>query len=327
MAERAGHVAVRALTRSQAARLALAAQGMGRKHPVRVDRAALSRTVQRLALFQVDSVNVFARAHEMPLFSRCGGYDVTLLNRAVEGRWPVLHETWAHVASLVDITLEPALRSRQASAGQEAWGSMVRIQRERPDLVEEVVGRLADGPATARQISAGERGDHPESWGWNWSQAKTALEWAWRCGRVCVAGRTASFEKIYALPDRVLPAAIRESPTLSGEEAHRELADRAGRALGVFTADDLADYFRTRRAPTGAALEQLAAEGLVVPVAVEGRGGWWMRADATVPRRIDAATLVSPFDPLIFHRPRALRLFGLDYRIEIYLPEHKRVYG
>lgn len=320
-------VAARALTRRQAARLALAAQGLGRKRPARVERAALVRTVQRLALFQVDSVNVFARAHEMPLFSRCGGYDVTLLNRAVEGRRPMLHETWAHVASLVDLTLEPALRSRQARAGQEAWGSMVRIQRERPDLVEEVVGRLSDGPATARQISAGERGDHPESWGWNWSQAKTALEWAWRCGRVSVAGRTASFEKIYALPEQVLPAAIRELPTLSKEEAHRELADRASRALGVFTVDDLADYFRTRRPATAAALEQLVAEGLVVPASVEGRGGWWMRAGAVVPRRIDAATVVSPFDPLIFYRPRAQRLFDLDYRIEIYVPEHKRVYG
>lgn len=232
-----------------------------------MDRAALSRTVRHLALFQVDSVNVFARAHEMPLFTRCGSYDPALLVDASTGRRPLLHETWAHVASLVDITLEPALRHRQASAVQEAWGEMLRISQERPDLVDEVVAQLARRPATARQVSAGERGMHPESWGWNWSQTKTALEWAWRSGRVAVAGRTASFEKVYALPERVLP-------------------------------------------PT-----------------VDGQAGWWMRAGATVPRRIGAATLVSPFDPLIFHRPRALRLFDLDYRIEIYVPEHKRIFG
>ncbi|MDN6658022.1 MAG: winged helix DNA-binding domain-containing protein, partial [Acidipropionibacterium jensenii] len=304
-----------------------AAQGLGRTPPARVDRAALSRTVRHLALFQVDSVNVFARAHEMPLFTRCGSYDPALLVDASTGRRPLLHETWAHVASLVDITLEPALRHRQASAVQEAWGEMLRISQERPDLVDEVVAQLARGPATARQVSAGERGMHPESWGWNWSQTKTALEWAWRSGRVAVAGRTASFEKVYALPERVLPPTIRSRPALSAREGHRALAARAVAALGVFTEDDLVDYFRTRRLPTRAALAELAEEGTVVPVTVDGQAGWWMRVGATVPRRIGAATLVSPFDPLIFHRPRALRLFDLDYRIEIYVPEHKRIFG
>ncbi|WP_257478804.1 winged helix-turn-helix domain-containing protein [Acidipropionibacterium jensenii] len=288
---------------------------------------AVRKVVARLGLFQVDSVNVFARAHEMPVFSRCGSYDPALLERAVTGPQPILHETWAHVASLVDVSLEPALRHRQASASREAWGSMLRIRAERPELIEEVISQLDQGPATARQISAGERGDHPESWGWNWSATKTALEWGWRSGRVAVAGRTASFEKIYDRPDRVLPPSVRAMPALPGPDAHRVLADRASRALGVFTVSDLVDYFRTRREPTEQALAELVADGLVVPVTVAGQPGWWMRAGAVVPRRINAAALVSPFDPLIFHRPRGRRLFGLDYRIEIYTPARKRVYG
>ncbi|WP_084648330.1 winged helix-turn-helix domain-containing protein [Acidipropionibacterium thoenii] len=289
--------------------------------------AAVRKVVARLGLFQVDSVNVFARAHEMPVFSRCGRYDPALLERAVRGPEPILHETWAHVASLVDVSLEPALRHRQASASQEAWGSMLRIQAERPELIEEVISRLDQGPATARQISAGERGDPPESWGWNWSATKTALEWGWRSGRVAVAGRTASFEKIYARPDRVLPPSVRAMPALPGPEAHRVLADRASRALGVFTISDLVDYFRTRRGPTEQALSELVADGLVIPATVAGQPGWWMRAGAVVPRRMAGAALISPFDPLIFHRPRGLRLFGLDYRIEIYTPASKRVHG
>ncbi|WP_267879989.1 winged helix-turn-helix domain-containing protein [Acidipropionibacterium acidipropionici] len=305
----------------------MAAQGLGRRRPVNADRAALRRTVRRIGLFQVDSVNVFARAHEMPMFSRCGPYDPALLTGAVEGRSPLLHETWAHVASLVDIELEPALRYRRRDAAREAWRSMVDLLDENPRLVDEVIGRLADGPATARQISGGERGTSPEEWGWNWSASKTALEWAWRCGRVAVAGRTASFEKIYALPDRVLPARIRALPEPGAEQGQRELAVRAATALGVFTPADLADYFRTRRRPTDAALSTLASEGLVEPVTVDGEQGWWMCSGASVPRRIEGCTVVSPFDPVVFRRERALRLHALDYRIEIYVPRARRRFG
>lgn len=289
--------------------------------------AAVRRTVRRLALFQVDSVNVFARAHEMPLFSRCGGYEPSLLDRALAGPRPVLHEAWAHVASLVDVGLEPALRFRQVQALDEAWSSMRALAREHPRLVDEVVERLGDGPATARQISGGQKGESPEQWGWNWSSSKTALEWAWRCGRVAVAGRTASFEKIYALPEQVLPPATRDLPAMSSEQGHRALAGRAARALGVFTAADLADYFRTRRRPTDAALAGLAADGLVEPVRIDGADGWWMWAGASVPRSLHARTLVSPFDPAIFRRSRAAVLHGLDYRIEIYVPRARRRFG
>ncbi|WP_245935236.1 winged helix-turn-helix domain-containing protein [Acidipropionibacterium virtanenii] len=263
----------------------------------------------------------------MPLFSRCGPYEPALLTGAVEGRSPLLHETWAHVASLVDIDLEPALRFRRRDAAREAWRSMVDLLDENPRLVDEVVARLADSPATARQISGGQRGNSPESWGWNWSASKTALEWAWRCGRVAVAGRTASFEKIYALPEQVLPARIRARPELTASQGHRELAARAAKALGVFTPADLADYFRTRRRPTDAALASLADEGFVEPVRVGGDPGWWMCAGSALPRRMAACTLVSPFDPVIFRRERALRLHDLDYRIEIYVPRARRRFG
>lgn len=141
------------LTRGQAARVALAAQGLGRARPAVVGRRAAAGVLTRIGLFQVDSVNVLARAHEMPLFSRCGPYEAGTLDALTTSRNPLAHEAWAHMASLVDVTLEPALRFRQRAAAEEAWGSMRRIAAERPGLVDEVIARLAGGPATARQLS------------------------------------------------------------------------------------------------------------------------------------------------------------------------------
>lgn len=290
------------------------------------------RTVQgeidRLAQFQIDSVNVTARAHLLPLFTRLGNYDVSSLSRAAGQAPRRLFEYWGHAASLIDVNLQPALRFRMAEAEQHAWSSMRRISRESPGLVEQVLAEVrAHGPITARGIEHDEVRDR-SNWGWNWSSVKMALEWLFYAGEISVADRNASFERRYDVPDRVLPPKVLATPDPSREEAHVLLARRAARALGVFSTRCVADYFRTSQADTARALANLANAGEIEPVEV---AGWpartWLWAGARIPRRVAGRALVCPFDPLIFERSRALAIFGLDYRIEIYVPEADRRHG
>ncbi len=317
------------LTPAQARRIALAAQGFGRARPASgVSMGRLRSELMRLAQLQIDSVNVAVRAHLMPIFSRLGAYDPTLLERAA-GRPPRhLFEYWGHAASLIDVQLEPALRFRMRAARGEAWHRLERVEQQHPGLVARVLDEVADrGPLTARQIEHDEVRSRVD-WGWNWSSVKVALEWHFLCGRLSVARRNAQFERVFDLPERVLPASVWQQPTPDVAESHLLLARRAASALGIMTDRCVADYFRTKLTPTRSAIAALVDLGELVPVRV---AGWarptylWHRA--TVPRRIQAAALVSPFDSLIFERARAADLFGLDYRIEIYLPAAQRRFG
>jgi len=204
---------VQSFSRAQARRVALAAQGFCDRRPLRPDARALSRVVGRTSLFQIDSVSVLTRAQYMPLFSRVGPYAVEVLDRAYGRRPRRLFEYWAHEASLVPVELQPALRFRMARAHSHAWGWMRRIAEEQPELVrfvrEEVESR---GPVTARDVEH----DVPRSkehWGWNWSETKRALEWLFWCGEVTSARRNGAFERVYDLPERVLPADVVAAPT------------------------------------------------------------------------------------------------------------------
>jgi len=316
------------LSRRQARRAALAAQGFCDRRPKRPDARALSRVVGRTNLFQIDSVNVLTRAQYMPLFSRLGPYDTGLLDRAFGRRPRRLFEYWAHEASLVPVELHPALRFRMARAHQHAWGGMRRIAEEQPELVtfvrEEVQNR---GPVTARDVEH----DVPRSkehWGWNWSEAKRALEWLFWCGEVTSARRNGAFERVYDLPERVLPPEIVDAPTPDDAEAHRILVEVAARAHGVATEPCLRDYFRLTPQESQAAVADLVEDEVLVPVQVDG----WSRPayihhQARVPRKVSARALLSPFDPLVFERTRAEQLFDFRYRIEIYVPAPKRVHG
>ena len=316
------------LSRRQARRTALAAQGFCDRRPKRPDARALSRVVGRTNLFQIDSVNVLTRAQYMPLFSRLGPYDTGLLDRAFGRRPRRLFEYWAHEASLVPVELHPALRFRMARAHQHAWGGMRRIAEEQPELVtfvrEEVQNR---GPVTARDVEH----DVPRSkehWGWNWSEAKRALEWLFWCGEVTSARRNGAFERVYDLPERVLPPEIVDAPTPDDAEAHRTLVEVAARAHGVATEPCLRDYFRLTPQESQAAVADLVEDEVLVPVQVDG---WsrpaYMHHQARVPRKVSARALLSPFDPLVFERTRAEQLFDFRYRIEIYVPAPKRVHG
>lgn len=320
------------LSRAEAARVLLTSQGFGRPHPAPAGMRQVQQVIDRLAQFQIDSVNVVTRAHYLPLFSRLGGYDSALLDRAAGRASRRLFEYWGHAASLLDVRLQPALRHRMATAEQDAWGGIRRVRAEHPDLVEAVWQEVAQsGPLTARQvearIEAPARGI-PTEWGWNWSATKRALEWHFWSGSLTAASRNEAFERRYDLPERVLPPAILDSPTPDVATAHRILVGRAAAALGVVTADWAAEYFQLAKQPTRIALHELAEDGLLTPVRIDQVAApAWLWHQARLPRGVTAQALICPFDPLLFDRRRVRELFGTDYSIEIYLPARKRRFG
>jgi uncharacterized protein len=316
---------MQSLSRAQARRVALAAQGFLDPRHTTPDLRTLRRTVRRTGVLQIDSVNVLQRAHYMPLFSRMGPYDTSLLDRA-SGRAPRrLVEYWAHVAAFMPVELWPHMqhRMRHYRDGGHPWMDGRGDRALVDNLVAEVRER---GRATSRDLDDGlpRRKDH---WGWNWSETKKALEYLFLAGELAVAGRTAQFERLYDVPERVIPRAILEQPVPTDEEAHRELVRRAAMSHGVATARDLRDYFRMPLSQVGPAIASLVEDGELLAVAVEGRSGYYLHRDARVPRRVAARALLSPFDPVVWERARTEALFDFFYRIEIYVPEAKRVHG
>jgi uncharacterized protein YcaQ len=323
------------LSRSQARRIALAAQGfLDRPHAVPTLRT-LDRTVARTGVLQVDSVNVLQRAHYMPLYSRMGPYDVDLLRHASSqgARRPRrLVEYWAHVQALMPVGLWPVMRHRMDKYRSERgkWGFAADADLE-PRIMAAVRER---GPVTARELDEEFSGPRvKEHWGWNWSDSRKVLDYLFMVGDLAIAGRTSSFEVLYDVPERVLPAEVLVAPTPTVDEAARELVRRAARSHGVATTRCLADYYRMPLQPdrplsASRAVAELVEAGELLPVRVEG----WNRAaylhtEARIPRRVQAATVLSPFDPVVWERERTERIFDFRYRIEIYVPAEKRVHG
>ena len=311
----------------QARRIALGAQGFTRARPASVTSRHLNATIARLGFFQIDSVNVLQRAQYLPLYSRMGPYDVGLIHRAAGCAPRRLFEYWAHEAAFVDVNLWPAFRFRMDS-GARMWGSMARIIEDKPDLVAWVLEEVrANGPLTAREIEH----DAPRSkdnWGWNWSEVKIALEYLFYKGEVTAARRNSQFERVYDIPERVLPRRVLSQPALDEEAAHFELVRHASKALGIGTAQCLRDYFRLSPEPTSRAIGTLVDAGELLPATITGwKRPAFLHAEAVRPRAVRARALLSPFDPLIFERTRTEVLFDFRYRIEIYVPAHKRVHG
>jgi uncharacterized protein YcaQ len=319
---------VERVSAAQARRIALAAQGFA--DPARAGAPsgrAVRRLFDRVGLVQIDSVNVLQRAHYLPLFSRVGPYDPDLLDRAAHYAPRRLFEYWGHEASLIPVGLQPALRWRMERAADDAWGGIRRIQRDRPDLVAEVLEEVrAAGPVAASAVLEHERPERTGPW-WDWSDVKRAMEWLFWSGQITSARRR-GFERLYDLPERVFPAEVLAEPTPPLEEAQRTLLRVAARSLGVATESDLRDYFRLPAPDAKARVAELVEAGDLWPVQVEGwRQAAYLDPAARMPRRVHARALVGPFDSLIWERPRVERLFGFRYRIEIYVPAPKRVHG
>lgn len=315
------------LSLDEARRIALAAQGFADPAPRgAVDRRLLRRVLGRTGLLQIDSVNVVVRAHFLPPFSRVGSYDPALLERAAYGRDRWLFEYWGHEASLLPVELHPLMRWRmeRAKRGQGTWGHVASIITEQPELLARVRAAIAAGGAMTASGFEGARGKG--SW-WGWSDVKRALEALFWCGEITTAYRK-GFERVYDLPERVLPRAVLDAPTPSDADAQRELVRIAARGLGIAAERDLRDYFRLDLADARARVRELVEAGELQTVAVDGlRGARYLFKDARVPRRIAARALLSPFDPVVWERARTRELFTFDYRLEIYTPQHKRVHG
>jgi uncharacterized protein YcaQ len=319
------------LSADAARRIALAASGFAASRPSNgVNAGQMQRCIDRLGLLQIDSVNVLSRAHYLPLFSRLGNYDRALLDRAAWGRRSQrkLFEFWAHEASLLPLATQPLLRWRMRRAAEDVAGKgkLRTFSRRNKAFIEEVRHEIAErGPLAASELS--NAGDKRGAW-WGWNDGKLAVEWLFFIGEVTTATRRGSFERVYDLTERVLPAAIHSLPTPSDEEAQRELLRLSARALGVATEFDLRDYYRLGVADTKARLAELVEAGDLLPVTVEG----WDRPAYLDPgahhaRKIDARALLVPFDPLLWERDRTHRIFDFFYRIEIYTPLAKRTYG
>jgi len=317
---------VQSLSLAQARRIALAAQGfLDKRHAVPTLRT-VRRTVERTGVLQVDSVNVLQRAHYMPLYSRMGPYDVTLLQRASERRPRRMVEYWAHVQALMPVELWPVMQFRR---------DVYRTQRGKWWKAlddEQVAAVLAEVRARGRAVTARDLDDGTprkrEHWGWNWSQSRVALDFLYMTGEVAIAGRNSQFEVLYDVPERVLPDDVLAMPPLPEDEAMVELVRRAARSHGVGSANCLADYYRIRVGEARTAIAELVAAGELEPVEVEGwKRPAYLHRDARIPRKVDARALLSPFDPVVWERARTEALFDFFYRIEIYTPPEKRVHG
>ncbi|WP_353815734.1 winged helix-turn-helix domain-containing protein [Agromyces sp. SYSU T00266] len=313
-----------------ARRIALAAQGFGRPTPPVPGTRQLAGVVDRLGLLQIDSVNVFERSHYLPAFSRVGRYDRELLDRMAWGRTGRLVEYWAHQAAFIPRDLWPLFEFRRAEYRAKGTAEGSGWLSEHRDLAAWLRAELAANgpmPASAIEHDANERRG---PW-WGWSDAKRTLEWMFLSGDVvCVERRR--FERVYALPEQALgPDLLENGP--SEPDSVRVLVERAAAALGIATAADLADYWRMLQSQVRPAIADLVDAGVLVPVEVPGWGNGgrtgpaWMHRDARRPRRIEGVALLSPFDPVVWFRPRTERLFDFHYRIEIYTPEPQRKFG
>jgi uncharacterized protein len=315
------------LSAEAAQRIALGAQGFADPRPAgAITRRHGRRLFERVGLVQIDSVNVLVRSQELPVFARLGPHRRDLLPAMLDAG--DLFEYWGHMASLIPVEHHPLFRWKMAAAarGEDVWGGVARLAQNRPGYIEAVYEEVkARGPVRASELS--DPGPRRKELWWSWEDGKLALEYLFWSGQLS-ARRLSNFERAYDVTERILPAWVLALPTPTEAEARRELLALAGQALGVATAADLCDYYRLNIPKSKTALAELVEEGRLVPVEVEGWGRpAYLHAAARRPRRIPARALLSPFDSLVWSRDRTERVFDFHYRIEIYTPAAKRVYG
>ena len=314
--------------------LAIDAQQLGRPRPRARNGASvaqLERVARALGVVQLDAVNVVERAQFLAFFSRLGPYDRDLLHR-LTGPSGALWEYWGHAASLMPSDDEPLLRWRYDIGGTHAHGPVVTARVDAwlaasADYFAAVLDEVrARGPLTAGQLT------DPRRRGGEWwdrrSEGRQVLAKLHSTGRLAT-WRRPSFESVYDLPERVLPPGVLDRATPPVADAQRVLLLKAARASGVATAGDLAGYYMLQPRVAKPLVAELVSAGELVQVAVEGWSEPGVMVPDAAPRRPtrSTATLVSPFDSLVWDRARTRRLFGFDYRIEVYVPAPKRVHG
>lgn len=314
---------MRRLTVAQARRAALAAQGLAAPRPKSPNMGHLVRAIRSIGVLQIDSVNVVERAHNLTLFTRLGPYDTGLLERALDERR--IFEYWGRMASFCPIEDFPLYRWRMDRHGEGNSRWVQEVEAKAPGYMESVYQQVAErGPLTASELD--EPGDRSGPW-WGWADGKVALEHLFSAGRVTVSHRK-NFTRYYDLTERVIPAEHFTAEPVAKERAQRRMLLEAAASLGVGTARELTDYYWIRPAEGRPVLAGLVADESLVEVEVEGwKEPAYVLPGVKVPRSVDARTLINPFDTHAFNRDRLMRLHGFHYRIEIYVPQPKRVYG
>ena len=315
------------LSIADARALALAAQGFDKpRTKTKSTTADAVALIKKLGVVQIDSVNVLVRSQELPLFSRLGDHDRNAIPKATsQGK---IFEYWGHEAAHLPVELHPVFRFKMHAARSgklKHWG-LTSFYDENKAFVKRILRHVeVNGSTSARELST--RTTKKSSW-WDWDEAKTALEYLFLTGELMSCGRGGDFARIYDIPERVLPKKILQMPTPSETDARKELLVRAMRAQGVATLHDLADYFRQKPVVVRPLVSELVEQGVLREVSVDG---WQDRAyvhrNAKLPEKLYATALLSPFDSLVWCRPRNERLFDFHYRIEIYTPKEKRKFG
>ena len=307
--------------------LALAAQGFDSpRTKTKSTTADAVGLIKKLGVIQIDSVNVLVRSQELPLFSRLGDHDRNAIPKATsQGK---IFEYWGHEAAHLPVELHPMFRFKMHAARSgklKHWG-LTSFYAENKAFVKRILKHVeVNGSVTARELST--RTTKKSSW-WDWDEAKTALEYLFLTGELMSCGRGSDFARVYDIPERVLPRKILQMPTPSETEARKDLLVRAMRAQGVATMRDLADYYRQKPAVVKPLVSQLVEQGVLREVSVDGwQDKAYVHRNAQLPKRLFATALLSPFDSLVWCRPRNERLFNFHYRIEIYTPQAKRKFG
>ncbi|MGW0035819.1 winged helix-turn-helix domain-containing protein [Gordonia sp. NPDC003376] len=327
------------LSAAQARRIALVAQGFTDRRPAGpVTMRHLDRVVGRTRLLQLDSVNVAVRAHYLPLFSRLGAYDRSLLDRAAwrPGRGGRrLTEYWAHEAALIPVDDWPLFAFRMDDYRDGRYRHTRDLMRRHRALAADVRAVIGEvGASTPRRIedSLGiERSPRRSGGWWDRGEVKHLCEAMFAAGDLA-ATRDESFGRHYDLTERIVGPDV-AARVVDRSDAIGELVARAASAHGIATVADLADYYRLKPAEIRSAVADLVDAGVITPVRVaQWRDEAYLHGEAAVPSRVRSAgaprsAILSPFDPLVFYRPRTERIFGFHYRIEIYVPAPKRVHG
>ena len=308
-----------------ARRLAIAAQGLARRRPSRVSADDIARTVRAMGLLQLDFVNAVCPSHYLVVYSRLGAYPLDLFDAAMY-RSGAFTEQWAHEASLVPMDAWPLLRYRRETHKARPWGFDDIVARHHPYFETVMAAIRQRGPLCAADLPDPTHTGRklPESW--YGTVPRAVLEANFGRGHLAVTGRKANFTRVFDLAERVIPHAFFSSQ-IPVDDAHRELLLRAARCLGIGTLADIADYFRMPVHDAKPRVLELVERGDLTPVSVAGWTSPAYLAGPAVMKAVAARALLSPFDPLVWFRPRTRRLFAFDYRFEVFTPRHQRRWG